>query len=257
MRKIEVVPNPVFLSIPVRYRNAKGRYTKPHLARFIEFKPPRARKVVRIELPKGRHKKSFVEEYAKKAVYAEVARRESGVIKREERERQRLPEAPRGEVPERKLKHKRRVQELYSKTLETEIYMVGHNFTFTKKIPVFPANYDTVAEYVHGMITELAQEILTKEDGWGNRVYIKIFGDGLYKRSSKRGKVVADRLGFSINRAKIRTKEHLEDHLYELFSLMKNRFFGSAGRGGYFSKKVNSNEYFFTGFRIEYVIEKG
>lgn len=262
MRKLTVVQNPSVLSISVRYRNKKGQYTKPHLASVIEFKPPRARKVVRIELPKGRKTKKIVEELTKKAVYAEVARREAPRIAKEEKERAALPLAKRGDLPDPgKISHKRRVMELYSKKLEEEVLMIGHNFTFGKKIPVYPGNYDSLSEYLKEMITKVAGEIMSKEKAWGEMFYVKLFGDGYYNRriTRERGKkkIVPDRLGFSIDRARVMNKEQIEDHIEQLFMIMRDSFFGHKGRGGYFSKKVNSNEYFFTGFRIEHVISKG
>jgi hypothetical protein len=259
MRRIEQKSNPTVLEITVRFRNKKGHFTKPHLASSVEFIPARARKSVRRELPKGRKTKAKAIAFAKQAVIAEMKIRDAVILSREREERERLPAQRRADKPKfPKLTVKRTSTVTRSKVMAMDVRIIGYNFTFVKKIPIYPKNFDLVADYLQSAMSEAGVRIFKKDKAWGQKFYAKVFGSGYYMRE-KGKKRVKDQIGFSVSRAEVFSPNEIESHVEFTIDNMRVAFMPSrTARGfvsGYFSHKFQNNEYYITGFRIERVEE--
>lgn len=260
MRSIKTSTNPTVLDIKVRYRNSRGKFTKPHLAATIEFTLPKSRKSVVYELPKGRKTKALVLEYSREAIFAEFKEREQKKILAEEKRRQKLPEDTRSDIPDfPKLKLEKTNITLFSRQKNADLRIMGYNYIFAKKVPIDQDNFDVMASYLEEMISSLAIKIFTKEKAWGEQLYAKVFADGYYKRPSKSTskKTVIDLLGFSISRSEVMNAREIKMYVSTMIEDMSAKFMPSvkAGgfRAGYFSMKFENNQYYITGFRIERV----
>lgn len=255
---IEVKSNPSLLGVAVRYRNAKGQFTKPHLARYVEFTPPGARKKVVYELPKGRKTKAQAQQLAQESVLAAVRTRESKRIKREEETREAKPVTRKSDL-QKHLYPKTKLSKTdiltVSRTLNGPVRIVGYNYTFNSKIPFEYENHKDVIEYLRELIKPVATAIFQKNRAWGQSVQVKIYGSGMYYRASRKRN---DVIGISITREEVFNKEELHRHVDFTLDAMSIKFnYGKPGGssvGGYFQRKINRNKFYITGYRVERVI---
>lgn len=259
MRKIEQKANPTILNLKVRFRNSKGRYTKPHLATYVEFIPLRARKPVVYEIRKEKGQrltKAYAFEAAHQAIVQEHQERDRKRITKEQEKRGKLPAIPRKPKPKFPPATVSRTDTItHSRSLGAPARIVGYNYTFKKKIAIYPDNFEVIRDFLKGMMSEAAIQIFKKDKAYGKLLYARVFGDGFYMRN-RHGRRKKDTIGFSVSRARVSKPEHIRDHIAFTLDLMEEAFVPhrtkSGTIAGYFAQRFDQNEYYITGFRIEW-----